>query len=137
MAKFGIRHQLAIYKEGGPQPGADRDQQYGTHFALSKPKLHFRQPGGIGIIEYFHRASAGHRESCHDIERIRHTIGADSLAYLSEDGLSEVVGERGDRRGRCMACFSGYYPLQVPHDMFGSRTKEKLESVWGAGKVKT
>ena len=65
------------------------------------------------------------------VDRIRSHIGADSLAYLSEDGMLDIVksGDE-DRRGHCSACFSGVYPLTVPDDLFGEKTKQKLEAVW-------
>ncbi|MFX3625087.1 MAG: amidophosphoribosyltransferase [Ectobacillus sp.] len=49
------------------------------------------------------------------IEEIRALIGADSLAFLSEDGLLEAVGRNvsSECRGQCMACFSGKYPTPV------------------------
>ena len=42
------------------------------------------------------------------VEEIRELIGADSLAYLSLDGLIESVGLK--REDFCTACFSGDYP---------------------------
>jgi amidophosphoribosyltransferase len=48
------------------------------------------------------------------IEEIRQYLGADSLGYLSIDGLYRAVGAV---RGRfCDACFSGKYPAGVPSD---------------------
>ena len=38
---------------------------------------------------------------------------ADSLGYLSLDGLYAAVG--GDRSGFCDACFTGEYLVQAPH----------------------
>jgi amidophosphoribosyltransferase len=46
-------------------------------------------------------------------EEIRNQLGADSLAYLSLEGLREVVGPEATRK-RCMACFSGDYPVTEP-----------------------
>ena len=40
------------------------------------------------------------------IEKVRETIGADTLAYLSVDGLKRAVG----REDLCMACLTGEYP---------------------------
>lgn len=49
------------------------------------------------------------------VEQIREYIDADSLAFLSVDGLLEAIG--GDRqqlnRGLCLACFSGQYPTEI------------------------
>jgi amidophosphoribosyltransferase len=39
-------------------------------------------------------------------------VTADSLGYLSLDGLYAAVG--GDRKGFCDACFSGEYLLRLP-----------------------
>jgi amidophosphoribosyltransferase len=43
---------------------------------------------------------------------IRRAIGADTLGFLSEDGLLAAVG--GDGGGHCTACFTGRYPTRVP-----------------------
>jgi amidophosphoribosyltransferase len=49
----------------------------------------------------------------HSIEQIASYVTADTLGYLSLDGLYAAVG--GDRTGFCDACFSGEYLLQFPH----------------------
>lgn len=45
-------------------------------------------------------------------KKIEQLIGADSLGYLSLEGLVKAVGLPSDRL--CLACFNGIYPLQVP-----------------------
>jgi amidophosphoribosyltransferase len=50
--------------------------------------------------------------STHSVEEIRESIGADSLAYLSNEGLLAAVGDAGGDR-HCTACFSGRYPVAV------------------------
>src|SRR6202165_4570449 len=52
--------------------------------------------------------------SSHSIEQIRNYITADSLAYLSWDGLYSFNGE--SREGFCAACFTGNYPVEIPSD---------------------
>ena len=49
--------------------------------------------------------------STHSLDEIRSFIEADSLGYLSEDGLLEAVRRDGDdpRQLYCTACFSGKY----------------------------
>jgi amidophosphoribosyltransferase len=47
--------------------------------------------------------------SSHDVDEIRRYITADSLAYLSEEGMYEFLG--GKRPGFCDACFTGRYPV--------------------------
>ncbi|HET6900044.1 MAG TPA: amidophosphoribosyltransferase, partial [Vicinamibacteria bacterium] len=50
--------------------------------------------------------------SSHSTEEIRQSIGADSLAYLSHEGLLTAVGDAAGQR-HCTACFSGRYPVAV------------------------
>jgi amidophosphoribosyltransferase len=50
--------------------------------------------------------------SSHSVEEIRRFIEADSLAYLSHEGLLKAVGDETGRR-HCTACFSGRYPVAV------------------------
>lgn len=47
------------------------------------------------------------------IEEIRAYIEADSLGYLSEPGMLDAVGGRGDNPAQlyCTACFTGRYPI--------------------------
>ena len=52
--------------------------------------------------------------SSHSIEEIRRYITADSLAYLSWDGLYSFNGD--SREGFCDACFTGNYPVEIPRD---------------------
>ena len=46
------------------------------------------------------------------LEEIRQHLGADSLAYLSLEGLEAATGH-GDER-YCRACLTGKYPTTVP-----------------------
>ena len=43
------------------------------------------------------------------VEEIREYIGADSLSYLSVDGLKQACGE-GEKTTYCTACYTGKYP---------------------------
>ena len=47
-----------------------------------------------------------------DVEGIRQHIGADSLAYLSVEGLVASA----PKTGYCTACFTGDYPVAIPDD---------------------
>ena len=61
----------------------------------------------------------------HGVDEIRRYIGADSLAYLSQEGLLASVGDAGGNRF-CTACFTGRYPVAVANgekwqlDLFGA-----------------
>ncbi|HUY27622.1 MAG TPA: amidophosphoribosyltransferase [Candidatus Binataceae bacterium] len=51
--------------------------------------------------------------SSHSVEEVRRYVGADSLGYLSWEGLYSFVGN-GNREGYCDACFTGKYPVEIP-----------------------
>ncbi len=46
------------------------------------------------------------------VDEIREYIGADSLAYLSLDGMKKACGE-GERTAYCTACYTGKYPTEI------------------------
>lgn len=50
-----------------------------------------------------------------DVEGIRQYIGADSLYYLSVEGVIRALGDL----PVCLACFNGEYPAGIPADMVG------------------
>jgi amidophosphoribosyltransferase len=47
--------------------------------------------------------------SSHTLEEIEKYVTADTVAYLSVDGMAKVAGER----GFCNACFTGKYPVSI------------------------
>ncbi|MDQ0414953.1 amidophosphoribosyltransferase [Mesobacillus stamsii] len=49
------------------------------------------------------------------VEEIRELIGADSLTFLSVEGMLDAIGhnEPGETRGQCLACFTGKYPTEI------------------------
>lgn len=49
----------------------------------------------------------------HSVEEIAKIVGADSLGYLEQDRLNELI--EGDM-GYCHACFSGEYPVKPPEE---------------------
>jgi len=46
------------------------------------------------------------------VEQIRSYVGADSLGYLSLDGMVAAAGE--PKATYCRACFDGEYPIEIP-----------------------
>jgi amidophosphoribosyltransferase len=50
----------------------------------------------------------------HSIEEIRKYIEADSLGYLSLEGLLTAVGSKRD--SYCTSCYTGQYPVEFPRD---------------------
>jgi amidophosphoribosyltransferase len=49
------------------------------------------------------------------VEEIREHIQADSLGYLSVQGLARATGLRRDKF--CLACFDAKYPIEIPDDV--------------------
>ena len=50
----------------------------------------------------------------HTVAEIREFLEADTLAYLSLDGLRQAVGDR--RNAYCTSCYTGIYPVSFPQD---------------------
>jgi amidophosphoribosyltransferase len=48
----------------------------------------------------------------HSIDEVRRYIGADSLGYLSLEGMLSAVGS--GRRSYCTSCYTGQYPVAFP-----------------------
>lgn len=49
-----------------------------------------------------------------DVDEIREHIGADSLAFLSLEGMMQAIGyDDPATSGYCNACFTGHYPIAV------------------------
>jgi amidophosphoribosyltransferase len=58
------------------------------------------------------------------VEEIATELGADSLAYLSLEGLYEAIGQT--RATHCDACFTGDYPLEHTESANGKFAFEEL-----------
>ncbi|TLS34972.1 amidophosphoribosyltransferase [Pseudalkalibacillus caeni] len=56
--------------------------------------------------------------SSHSVEEIREEIGADSLAYLSVEGMLEGIGRNSKDQncGQCLGCFTRSYPTEIYPD---------------------
>jgi len=50
----------------------------------------------------------------HTLEEIREFLEADSVEYLSLDGMLSTVGN--ERRSYCTSCYTGNYPVPFPRD---------------------
>ena len=61
------------------------------------------------------------------VDEICNSIGADSLGYVSLDGLVASTGVAMDRL--CRACFDGTYPIELPEpELLGKHLLEGIES---------
>ncbi len=90
------------------------------HVRISSPPVKWPCYYGIDFASRAELIAAGL-----EIEDIRRSIGADSLGYVSMEGLIEATTIASDRL--CTACFSGEYPIQIPVDI--SAGKHLLEIV--------
>lgn len=58
------------------------------------------------------------------MDDIRQSIGADSLGYLSKDGMVEATNQPEEKL--CTACFTGKYPIELPAaDRLGKNLLER------------
>jgi amidophosphoribosyltransferase len=64
-----------------------------------------------------------------EVEEIRRSIGADSLGYVSLDGLISATQVASDRL--CSACFTGEYPIRIPEDMSEGKLRLEITEVLG------
>ncbi|MEZ4711183.1 MAG: amidophosphoribosyltransferase [Caldilineaceae bacterium] len=62
------------------------------------------------------------------LDEICKHIGADSLAYLSIQGMMSALAAT---NGYCNACFTGEYPFITPITTIELQEKEKFAEVWG------
>ena len=60
-----------------------------------------------------------------DVEGIRHAIGADSLGYVSLEGV--IAASEQPKTRLCRACFDGEYPIALPDQMGGKHVLEGIE----------
>jgi amidophosphoribosyltransferase len=86
-----------------------------VHFRVSSPPIRFPCYYGIDTAARQELAAA-----TMDVEEMRAHIGADSLAFISESGLTRAI----DVGRTCLACFNGRYPAGHPGDDHG---KEGLD----------
>jgi amidophosphoribosyltransferase len=99
-----------------------------VHLRVSSPPV--RHPCFMGVDMATYKELIAHRL---DIESIRQHIGADTLDYLSLDGMLRAIRENlPQHHGHCTACFSGKYPVDIPKWLFeDDREKMVFESMWG------
>lgn len=84
-----------------------------VHVRISSPPI--VNPCYYGIDTSTHEELIA---SSHTVEEIREIIGADTLAFLSPEGMLKAIGRKyeGEYHGQCMACFTGKYPTDIYED---------------------
>lgn len=76
-----------------------------VHVAITCPPI--VHPCFMGVDMGRHENLIAHKRT---VDEIREYVGADSLYYLSLEGMMKAVGRMD---GFCQACFTGNYPIQV------------------------
>jgi amidophosphoribosyltransferase len=101
-----------------------------VHVRVSSPPV--RHPCFMGVDMATYKQLIAHRL---DTDEICHTIGADSLDFLSLPGMVQAIREGVANRslGHCTACFSGDYPVTIPQWLLSEERGEKMvfEGIWG------
>ncbi|NUS44894.1 MAG: amidophosphoribosyltransferase [Mycobacteriaceae bacterium] len=64
------------------------------------------------------------------VEGVRRSIGADSLGYISKEGMIAATEQPATRL--CSACFDGEYPIGLPDTTLGKNVLENLVGAAGA-----
>jgi amidophosphoribosyltransferase len=85
------------------------------HFRISSPVVKY--PCYFGIDTPYRSELIGSRLS---VEEIKNEIGADSLGFISINGLLSSLGKG---KGFCLGCFNGVYPVSAPIEM----PKDRME----------
>ena len=86
--------------------------------AAGAREVHMRISCPPSVSPCYYGIDTPHRDeliaSTHSVAEIREFLGADTLAYLSLDGLQEAVGPR--HNDYCNACYTRQYPVEPPPD---------------------
>jgi amidophosphoribosyltransferase len=100
-----------------------------VHVRVSSPPV--RHPCFMGVDMATYQELIAHKM---DVETIRAHIGADTLEYLSLEGLISVIegaAATPNETRHCNACFSGCYPITIPDWLFSNqRDKNVFEQIW-------
>ena len=80
-----------------------------VHFRVSSAPVKFPCHLGIDTPTKAELISSGH-----DVEEVRKEIGADSLAFISVEGMFEALRScNKEQYGFCKGCFTGEYPMAI------------------------
>jgi amidophosphoribosyltransferase len=88
-----------------------------VHLRISSPPVKFPCYFGIDTPNRADLIS-----SSHNVQEICDKIGADSLAFISLDGMFEALRDLcPNNYGYCKGCFTGEYPVPCPGELIGKR----------------
>lgn len=105
------RHVISLLRKAGAKE---------VHMRVASPPLHYPCTYGVETPGQ-HDLSA-----CElTISQLEQHIGADSLEFLSLEGLRKVCG---GSSAQCAACFNGDYPVELPKEL--SSSIRSIDSNW-------
>jgi amidophosphoribosyltransferase len=78
-----------------------------VHVRISSPPITWPCFYGIDFASRAELIAAGI-----GVEEVRQSLGADSLGYLSKDGMVAATNQK--ESNMCAACFTGVYPIELP-----------------------
>jgi len=105
-----IRNIVRMLKEAGALE---------VHVRISSPP--FMHPCYFGTDV----PSKGHLIACRmDLDEIAKAIEADSLGYLSIEGIKKLLPGR--TSGYCQGCFTGEYPMDIPQDDDEAKNERRI-----------
>jgi amidophosphoribosyltransferase len=90
-----------------------------VHVRIASPPVQWPCFYGIDFASRAELIAAGS-----DVDGIRHSIGADTLGYISLEGVIAASDQPKSRL--CRACFDGEYPIALP-DIVGKHVLEGIE----------
>ena len=99
-----LRSLINMVRDAASEAGVD-PKDIEMHVRIASPPIIACCYYGIDTPEKAELVAAHH-----SVAEIAHMIGADSLAYISREGLDAVAGEFGNAADFCHACFTGTYP---------------------------
>ncbi|KMK91118.1 amidophosphoribosyltransferase [Rossellomorea marisflavi] len=109
------RRIVSMLKEAGAKE---------VHVCISSPPI--KNPCFYGIDTSTHEELIAANNS---VEEMRQIIGADSLTFLSTEGVMKAIdrNDNSDNRGQCLACFTGKYPTEIYPDTLHPHEKELVK----------
>ncbi|MGD6957504.1 amidophosphoribosyltransferase [Rossellomorea aquimaris] len=109
------RRIVSMLKEAGAKE---------VHVCISSPPI--KNPCFYGIDTSTHEELIA---SSNSVEEMRQIIGADSLTFLSTDGVLKAIdrNDSSENRGQCLACFTGKYPTEIYPDTLHPHEKELVK----------
>jgi amidophosphoribosyltransferase len=96
-----IRHVVKMLRDAGAKE---------VHVRVAAPPIRSTCHFGVDMATMDQLIAANH-----SVDEICEIIGADSLKYLSLDGLEEAVSA--GREEYCRGCFTGQYPIDIQLEM--------------------